>query len=162
MVTRRLPSGLIASTSANISPPLDDLAACCGWPLLLEAGPRQLAHELSHHEPEFVLFWLEDRLGLLPTARLVAWARERGPRPYRVAVALQLDFDAEAALRAAGAHSFFSISNWRGADLFDVLSPLWQHAARPAAETLVGPELWTTAAGRAEASATPTIPARPP
>src|SRR3989304_6246982 len=79
MVRKNSPTGLIATTRADLSPPLDDVVVRSRWPLMLSASPRRLARELSLHQPPCVLFWVEDRQSVAPTARLVAWSRERGP-----------------------------------------------------------------------------------
>jgi hypothetical protein len=162
MVTRHLPTGLIATTRASVSPQLDDLIACCGWPLLLEASPRLLGRELSQHNPECVLFWLEDRQGIASMARLVAWSRERGARPYRVAVAMLLDAGLEAALRTAGAHSFLAIADWSAADVIDALWPLLQQSARPAAEIAAGAKRWIKPGHRVGTAVTRSDLVRPP
>jgi hypothetical protein len=109
MVQKRMIQGLIATTRGDVTPPLDELVRSCGWPLVLDATPRQLALELAHHEPQCLLFWLEERKNVTRLAQLVAWARQRGARPLRVAVAYQLDADVEAVLREAGAHGFLPI-----------------------------------------------------
>src|ERR671921_686146 len=101
MVSKNSPAGLIAATRADVSQPLDDLVASCGWPLVLEARPRRLARELSLHNPKCLLFWLDDRQSIAATVRLVAWSRDRGHRPYRVAVAYRMPADVEAVFRAA-------------------------------------------------------------
>ena len=36
MVAKPSPSGLIATTRADATPPLGELADCCGWPLLFD------------------------------------------------------------------------------------------------------------------------------
>jgi hypothetical protein len=109
MVQQRSPQGLIATTLSDVTPPLDELVRSCGWTLVLDATPRQLALELMHHQPECLLFWLEERKHVAHLAQLVAWARERGARPLRIAVAYQLGADVESALREAGAHGFLPI-----------------------------------------------------
>jgi len=125
MVATLLPLGLIASTRMSVSPQLDDLVACCGWPLLLEATPRLLAHELSNLDPACVLFWLEEQRDVVPTTRLMAWLRLRGARPYRVAAARCMECGVEAALRAAGAHTFLAVAHLSADDVLDALWPLW-------------------------------------
>ncbi len=111
MVKKHSPLGLIATTSADVTPPLDDVVRCCGWPLVLEANPRRLARELALHNPECVLFWLEQRQNMSTLARLIGWSRERGARPYRMAVAYHIEADVEAVFRAAGVHSFLPIAD---------------------------------------------------
>lgn len=136
MVKKYSPLGLIATTRADLTPPLDDVVNCCGWPLLLEASPRRLAQEMSLHNPACVLFWLDERDGLAQTLRLMEWSRERGSRPYRVAVAFRLEADVEAAFRAAGAHTYLPISGRSGMAVADALRPLFAEPARAAAEAL--------------------------
>jgi hypothetical protein len=162
MVTRLLPEGLIATTRANASPRLDDLIACCGWPVLLDASPRLLVRELEQHNPECVLFWLEDQLELTPTARLVAWSRERGARPYRVAVAGLMDVEAEAVLRTAGAHSFLAIADSSAADVMDALWALLQHSVRPAAEPAAKAKRRARVEDRVGVGVSRSDPVRPP
>lgn len=129
MVVKHSPSGLIAATRSRATPLLTDVAVCCGWPLLLEATPRRLQHELALHNPECVLYWLDDRRDVSPTAHLVTWSRHRGARPYRVAVAFRLDDGVEAILRAAGAHSFLPLSDQSGTTVADALERLLQESA---------------------------------
>ena len=143
MVKKHSPLGLIATTRADVTPPLDDVVHCSGWPLLLEANPRRLARDLSLHDPECLLFWLDDRQGLAPTARLVEWSRQRGARPYRVAVAFRLGSDIEAVFRAAGAHTFLSISDRSGVVVADALRPLFAAPVRAVAATAEGARSWT-------------------
>lgn len=98
--------GLIVSTSAHCSAPLDDLIACCDWPVLLAANARRLQQVFDRQLHDCVLFWLEARQQVTPTAKLVEWMRERQRETYRVAVAYRLDCDVEAALRTAGVHCY--------------------------------------------------------
>lgn len=122
--------GLIATVQAAATPTLDDVAASCGWPVLLEASPRRVQRELATTNPECLLFWLDDGLAIEATARLIAWARQRGARPLRVAAALDADDAVEAALRAAGAHSFLSVSRHTAGAIASALMPLLAGAGR--------------------------------
>jgi hypothetical protein len=108
MVKESDKAGLIVSTISHSTAPLDDLVACCGWPLLLAANPRRLREELNLCVRACVLFWLDDRQQVGPTVKLMTWLRECEPRPYRVAIAHRLAEDAESLFRAAGVHSFLS------------------------------------------------------
>ncbi len=126
--------GLIATVQAAATPILDDVAASCGWPVLLEATPRRVQRELAATNPECVLFWLDDLLAIDATARLIAWARQRGARPLRMAAALDASDAVESALRAAGAHSFLSVSSRTAGAIAAALSPLLAGAARTPAE----------------------------
>jgi hypothetical protein len=140
MVAKHTAPGLIATTRTDATPPLEELVACCGWPLVLEAGPRRMLRELALHRPECVLFWTDDWCDVAPTAELIAWSRRRGHRPFRVAVAYQLAREAEAVFRAAGAHSFLPISGRPGAAVAAALGQLVAGAVPAAAEGhLVGP-----------------------
>jgi hypothetical protein len=125
--------GLIATVLAAATPTLDDVAASCGWPVLLEASPRRIQRELSALNPECILFWLDDVLAIDATARLIAWSRQRGARPLRVAAALDPDDAVEAVLRAAGAHGFLSVSQQSAAMVAHALSPLLTEAEPSAA-----------------------------
>ncbi len=139
MVKKHSPLGLIATTSADVTPQLDNVVRCCGWPLVLEANPRRLARELALHDPECVLFWLEQRQNVSALARLIGWSRERGARPYRVAVAYHIEADVETVFRAAGAHSFLSIADRSAAAIVDALRPLFAAPVRTAAATAARP-----------------------
>ena len=162
MVRKHSPLGLIATTRADVTPPLDDVVNCCGWPLLLEASPRRLAQELSLHNPACVLFWLDDRDGLAPTARLVEWSRERGSRPYRVAVAFRLEPDVEAEFRAAGAHTFLPISGRSGMAIADALRPLFAEPDLAAAEAMSISAPWMILRDSVAALEVPSDLVRPP
>lgn len=129
MVAQAAPPGLIVATRSEATSPLDELARCCGWPMLLEAGPRRLLRELSLRRPECVLFWTDDWRDVTSTAALIAWLRQRGDRPLRLAVAYQLAMDVEAVFRAAGAHSFLPIAG-RPSDA--IAEALWQLVAASA------------------------------
>lgn len=130
MVTKISPQGLIASTRSDSTPPLIDLADCCGWPLLLDATPRRLHRELSHHNPECVLFWLDDERCVTATATLIAWSREHGARPIRIVVAFEIDAHVESVFRAAGAHGFFPVACHSMAFVTDALMPMLRKSAR--------------------------------
>jgi hypothetical protein len=77
--------------------------------VLLGASPRSLGGELSAANYECVLFWLDDSHAVEATARLIAWARQRGARPLRMAAAIDEDGSVEPMLRSAGAHGFIPI-----------------------------------------------------
>lgn len=124
MVVSDSSPGLIATAQASATRMLDDVAASCGWPVLLEASPRRIQRELSALNPECILFWLDDLLAIEATARLIAWSRQRGARPLRVAAALDPDVAVEAALRAAGAHGFLSVSRQSAGLIAGALAPL--------------------------------------
>jgi hypothetical protein len=105
------PTGIIATPQPDLTSPLEDLVDCCGWPLVLAATARRLQRDLSIHNPQCVLFWIEDRRYLTPTKKLIAWLHERGNRPYRMVVAHRQDQEVELVLRAAGAHGYVAVLN---------------------------------------------------
>lgn len=130
MVVKYSPRGLIATTRSRTSPPLEDLVGWCGWPLVLGANPRQMQRELSLHNPECVLFWVDEQRAIKSTAQLITWSRQRGARPYRVAVAYRMSSDVEPVLRAAGAHSFLPLAGSSGALVATALDHLLEESVR--------------------------------
>ena len=142
MVKQHSPLGLIATARADVTPPLDDVVRCCGWPLVLAANPRRLARELSLYNPECVLFWLEELQNVPALARLIGWSRDRGARPYRMAVSYRLNADVEAALRAAGAHTFLSIADRSASAVADALRPIFAAPVRTAGGAAEGLPPW--------------------
>jgi hypothetical protein len=134
MVVKISTEGLVVTTQRESLPSLDELLACCGWPLVAEANLRRLHRELAVHNPDCVLFWLDELTSVAPTAQLVAWLRQRGARPYRVAVAYQLEHAAEAELRSAGAHSFLPISGDVTSAVAGALWPMLESAVRTASK----------------------------
>jgi hypothetical protein len=129
MVANISPNALIVSTQFETSPALEEVATRYGWPMLLGANARMLLNELSLRVPACVLFWLDDLQSVASTARLILWLRERNANPYRVAVACNLADDAEAALRAAGAHSVVPVHGASGDDAIESLRPLLEAVA---------------------------------
>jgi hypothetical protein len=130
MVATDTPAGLIATVRTATTPTLDGVASCCGWPVLLEASPRRLDRELSTANPECVLFWLDDGDGVDATARLIAWLRQRGARPLRIAAALDADGAVESTLRSAGAHGFLPVNGQSACLIAEALGPLLAGAVR--------------------------------
>ncbi len=139
MVANISPNGLIVSTQFETLPALEEVATRCGWPTLLGANARMLLNELSLQVPACVLFWLDDLQNVGSTARLIVWLRERNANPYRLAVACNLADDAEAALRAAGAHSVVPIHGGSGDDAIESLRPLLEAVARRHETPVVAP-----------------------
>lgn len=162
MVVKISPRGLIATTRSQATPPLKDVAGCCGWPLVVEANPRRMQHELALHNPECVLFWLDDHEAVVQTAQLIAWSRHRGDRPFRVAVAYRMNGDVESVLRAAGAHSFLPLAGQSGAIVAAALDQLLEESARTADVKTIQPALGGSHDPRVPAFEMPAEPARPP
>jgi hypothetical protein len=140
MVAKISHHGLIVSTQSNMSLTVEELAAGCGWPALVGANARMLTRELSTGMPACVLFWLDDLRNVASTAGLIHWLRDRYADPYRVAVACNLASDAEAALRAAGAHSYLPISDDSTTSVMESLRPLFDAIAL-GLETPVAPSI---------------------
>jgi hypothetical protein len=140
MVAKISQRGLIVSTRTKTSPTLEELAAGSGWPALVGANARTLMRELSAARPACVLFWLDDLRNVASTAGLIHWLRDRYADPYRVAVACNLASNAEAALRAAGAHSYLPISHDSTTSVMESLRPLFDAIAL-GLETPVAPSI---------------------
>ncbi len=124
MVTDTPAPGLIASTDSHRTAALDELIACCAWPALLAADAARLNRELGLKNPQWLLLWLENHEQIAPTLKLMTWLRERGPRPYRIAVARRLEHDVEALFRGAGVHFFLPAIGEMRATVDDALWPL--------------------------------------
>ena len=162
MVVKISPTGLIATTRADATPPLEEIVAFCGWPLLVEATPRRMQRELALHNPECVLFWLDDQRAVASTAQLITWSRHRGARPYRVAVAFRMTGDVESVLRAAGAHSFLPLAGQSGAIVAETLERLLQESARTVEAVGTKTAITPTANGHAATLGVATESVRPP
>ena len=124
MVDEITRGGLIISQAAQPRRLIDEFVALCDWPLLLQPTIRLLFREIDGRRPEYLLFWLETDRDITPAAQLVARLRERGPRPYRIAVAHCLDGSAEQTFRTAGVHSYFAVSGDLRALVVDALMPM--------------------------------------
>ena len=148
MFAKNLPKGIIATPQVDVTPPLDELVACCGWPLVLAATPRRLLCELSLHNSLCVLFWIEDRRYVTSTGELIAWLHDRGNRPYRVVIADHLDHEVELVLRAAGAHGYVAVSNDVASAVRQDLTP-WLNLPAAFSHAPHSPGEATTAVGRA-------------
>jgi hypothetical protein len=160
MVAKCVQPGLIVSLGRQTTAPLGELAARCGWPVLLNASAGRLRRELDIQCFRGVLFWLEDRQHAAPTAYLVAWLRERHPRPYRIAIAYRLASDVEPLFRAAGVHSYLLASGDIAAVAEEALCPLLECAGlgvNTAVTRSVGPKSF-----RGGAAGTRLEPAHPP
>jgi len=101
--------GLIVAVSAQSTEPLEQLLALCGWPVLLNADRRGLSQHLELHMPACTLFWLDEPHDAAPARSLIAWLRERGPRPYCIVLAYRLDPCFEPAFRAVGVQSYLPV-----------------------------------------------------
>jgi hypothetical protein len=159
MVARCVNHGLIVSLGAQTTAALEELATCCGWPVLLNANAGRLRRELDLQCFLGVLFWLEDRQHVAATANLVSWLRERHPRPYRIAIAYRFSGDVEPLFRAAGVHRYFLASGDVARVAKEALWPLLEYAGLGASTLSVGP---TSFHGAATNLGTGLEPAHPP
>jgi hypothetical protein len=116
--------GVIITPAARASALADELVALCDWPVLAQPSIRALVEHIELHRPLCSLFWLESANDILPAAALIARLRDRGPRPYRIAVAHSLEASTEHALRTAGIHSYFAAGSNLRALVEDTLLPL--------------------------------------
>lgn len=161
MVAKLPAEGLIATRRAGTSLPLEELQVSFRWPVVWDANVRRLQHELALRCPTCVLFWLEEGRGLAETAQLIAWMRERGSRPYRLAAGYRLEANAESALRAAGAHSYLPISGEVAATVSNAWLPLLGVTEQPA-DSFIPSRSMLGAGGRPQPYETERALVRPP
>lgn len=102
--------GLIVAQAAQTTALLDELIALCEWPLLLRPSVRALLQQIDACRPACLLFWLETTAEIATTTELIARLRDRGPRPYRIALAHCLGGNVETTFRRAGVHSYFAVN----------------------------------------------------
>ena len=119
--------GIIVAQAARQSALVDELISLCDWPVLARPSLRALAQHIDLHHPLCLLFWLETADDISPAAALVSRLRDRGPRPYRIAVAHCLDQAVEHTLRSAGVHSYFADAGNLRALIDDALAPFLEH-----------------------------------
>jgi hypothetical protein len=150
MVHERTHRGLIVTHAARGTSLVDHLAVLCDWPVLRAPTVRTLFHEIDARSPVCLLFWLDSETDITPAAQLVVRLQDRGPRPYRIAVAHRLEAGVEHTFRAAGVHSYFAAA--------DNLSALVEEAILPLAANNRGLTA-ATPATRAPHSATRASPA---
>lgn len=127
-ITRR---GLIVSPARRTSDLLEELISHFNWPVLLQPSVRLLLQQIEVSTPHCLLFWLDETHDIDHALKLIARLRDRGPRPYRIAVAHQLLPDAEPTIRAAGVHSLLCTSGNIGALVQDALLPLLNMQPQP-------------------------------
>src|SRR3954453_6098374 len=102
MISNHHRRGLIVAPAPRISDPLEKLIAQLDWPVLLQPSVRLLFQQIEVTTPHCLLFWLDETHEIEYALQLIARLRDRGSRPYRVAVAHRLEPNAEPAIRAAG------------------------------------------------------------
>jgi hypothetical protein len=128
-ITRR---GLIVTPARRTSDLLEELISQVDWPVLLEPSVRLLFEQIEVTAPHCLLFWLDETHDIEHALQLIARLRDRGSRPYRVAVAHHLQPDAEPAIRAAGVHSVLNTNGSIAALVQDALLPLLNMQPQPA------------------------------
>jgi hypothetical protein len=106
MVNKSTTCGLLITHSAQPSALVAEVVAVCDWPLVAQPSLRALIEQIELRQPLCVAFWIDATSELAPTAKLVDQLRIRGPRPYRIAIAHNLDTETEHILRAAGVHTY--------------------------------------------------------
>ena len=129
-ITRR---GLIVAPARRTSDLLEELISQVDWPVLLQPSTRLLLQQIEVTAPRWLLFWLDETHDIGHALLLIARLRDRGSRPYRVAIAHHLQPDAEPAIRAAGVHSVLNTNGSIAALVRDALLPLLNMQSQPAA-----------------------------
>jgi hypothetical protein len=146
MVSEIIRRGLIVTPARRTSDLLEELVSHFHWPVLLAPSVRLLVQQIEVHAPHCLLFWLDETHDIGHALTLIARLRDRGPRPYRIAVAHQLQAGDEPRIRAAGIHSFLFTSGDIAALVQESLLPLVNvqpqtvaadHAAFSTSESLI-------------------------
>ncbi len=106
MVHELTTCGLLITHSAQPSALAAEFVSLCDWPLLTSPSLRTLIEQIEFHQPLCLAFWIDASSELAPTAKLVDQLRTRGARPYRIAIANNLDAEVEHTFRAAGVHTY--------------------------------------------------------
>lgn len=154
--------GLIVAQAAQTTALLDELISLCEWPLLLQPSVRALLQQIDACRPACLLFWLETTAEIASTAELVARLRDRGPRPYRIALAHCLSGNVEQSFRTAGVHSYFAVNGNLHALFQKSLLPFVEsQRATIRARTAHTPDVHVPTRGPAEARGSPAT-MRPP
>jgi hypothetical protein len=128
-ITRR---GLIVAPARRTSDLLEELILQVDWPVLLQPSVRLLFQQIEVTSPHCLLFWLDETHDIEHALQLIARLRDRGSRPYRVAVAHRLETDTEPAIRAAGVHSVLNTNGSIAALVQNALLPLLNMQPLPA------------------------------
>jgi hypothetical protein len=79
--------------------------------------------QIDLSRPLCLVFWLEAEADIAPAAQLIARLRDRGPRPFRVAVAHCLEEGVEHTFRSAGVHTYLATSGNLAALVDEALLP---------------------------------------
>ena len=103
-------SGLIVAQSVRTTPLLAELVSLCKWPVVCRPSFRTLFEQIDIGHPLCLAFWLESETDIPPATQLITRLRDRGPRPYRIAIAHCLAAKFESSFRTAGVHTYFAIN----------------------------------------------------
>jgi hypothetical protein len=106
MVHELTTCGLLITHSTQPSALVAEFVSLCDWPLLARPSLRTLIEQIEFHKPLCLAFWIDASTDLAPASKLVDQLRTRGPRPYRIAIAHNLDAKVEHTFRAAGVHTY--------------------------------------------------------
>lgn len=128
-ITRR---GLIVTPARRTSDLVEELVSQIQWPVLQQPSVRLLFQQIEVTAPHCLLFWLDEAHDIEHALQLISRLRDRGSRPYRVAVAHRLEPNAEPAIRAAGVHSVLNTNGSIAALVQNALLPLLDMQALPA------------------------------
>jgi hypothetical protein len=120
-ITRR---GLIVTPARRTSDLLEELISHFNWPVLFQPSVRLLFQQIEVIAPHCLVFWLDETHDIGYALQLIARLRDRGSRPYRIAVANQLHPDDEPRIRAAGVHSLLLTSGNIASLVEDALEPI--------------------------------------
>jgi hypothetical protein len=124
--------GLIVAPALRTSDLFEELVSEVNWPVLLQPSLRLLFQQIEVTAPQCLLFWLDEAHDIDHALQLVGRLRERGSRPYRVAIAHRLDPETEPAIRAAGVHSVLNTNGSIAALVRNALLPLLNMQPLPA------------------------------
>lgn len=143
MVSKINQRGLIVSPRRRTSDLLDELIALVDWPVLQQPSLRLLVQQIEVVAPQCLLFWLEESHDIDHALKLIARLRDRGSRPFRIAIAHQLGPAVEPTIRSAGVHSVLNMNGSITALVQEALLPL---LTQPQPVHVAGDEVEATAA----------------
>jgi hypothetical protein len=148
--------GLIVAQSARTNKLLNELIALCDWPVIWRPSARTLFQQIDISRPLCLAFWLEAASDISPTAHLVARLRDRGPRPYRIAIAHCLDASVEHTFRSAGVHTYFATTGNLAALVDEALLPfVEEHRVAAHSQPAHSPEIPVAIRGPTEVRGSP-------
>lgn len=147
--------GLIVTPARRTNDLIEELIAQLDWPVLFQPSVRLLLQQVEVTAPHCLLFWLDETHELDHTLRLIARLRDRGPRPYRIAVAHGVATSVEPAIRAAGIHTYLCTAGNIAALVENGLAPLVESQTSPANGKTAHPHAKPLIRGPTQARASP-------